>query len=108
MRELWTLAESRRTADITSLRERVGDRPSRNAASPDCTSRSTSATSRRVIVRRLMAMFVALGALLLVEGIKNGPQQRDMVIAMLIIFAFNVLVWCFFELAGSSFTFLAE
>lgn len=56
----------------------------------------------------LMAMFVALGALLLVEGIKNGPQQRDMVIAMLIIFAFNVLFWCFFEQAGSSFTFLAE
>ena len=56
----------------------------------------------------LMAMFVVLGILLLVEGIKNGPQQRDMVIAMLIIFAFNVLFWCFFEQAGSSFTFLAE
>ena len=56
----------------------------------------------------LMAMFVALGVLLLVEGIKNGPKQRDMVIAMLIIFAFNVLFWCFFEQAGSSFTFLAD
>jgi POT family proton-dependent oligopeptide transporter len=30
------------------------------------------------------------------------------VIAMLIIFFFNVMFWCFFEQAGSSFTFLAE
>ena len=56
----------------------------------------------------LMAMFVGLGALLLVEGIRNGPRQRDMVIAMLIIFVFNVLFWCFFEQAGSSFNFLAQ
>lgn len=56
----------------------------------------------------LTAMFIALAALLLVEGIREGPRQRDMVIAMLIIFAFNVLFWCFFEQAGSSFSFLAE
>ncbi len=56
----------------------------------------------------LMVMFVALAVLLLVEGIRNGPRQRDMVIAMLIIFAFNVLFWCFFEQAGSSFNFLAQ
>ncbi|MDG2517024.1 POT family proton-dependent oligopeptide transporter [Lysobacter sp. OAE881] len=56
----------------------------------------------------LTAMFVALAILLLVEGIREGPRQRDMVIAMLIIFAFNVLFWCFFEQAGSSFSFLAE
>jgi POT family proton-dependent oligopeptide transporter len=56
----------------------------------------------------LTAMFIGLGALLLVEGIRNGSKQRDMVIAMLIIFAFNVLFWCFFEQAGSSFTFLAS
>lgn len=56
----------------------------------------------------LTAMFVALGAMLLVEGIREGSRQRDMVIAMLIIFAFNVLFWCFFEQAGSSFTFLAN
>ncbi|GAA5070327.1 peptide MFS transporter [Lysobacter panacisoli] len=56
----------------------------------------------------LTAMFIALAVLLLVEGIRNGPRQRDMVIAMLIIFAFNVLFWCFFEQAGSSFSFLAE
>lgn len=56
----------------------------------------------------LTAMFLALAGLLLVEGIREGPRQRDMVIAMLIIFAFNVLFWCFFEQAGSSFSFLAE
>ena len=56
----------------------------------------------------LTAMFLGLGALLLVEGIREGSKQRDMVIAMLIIFAFNVLFWCFFEQAGSSFTFLAS
>ncbi len=56
----------------------------------------------------LTAMFIALGVLLLVEGIREGSKQRDMVIAMLIIFAFNVLFWCFFEQAGSSFTFLAN
>ena len=56
----------------------------------------------------LTAMFIGLAILLLVEGIRNGPKQRDMVIAMLIIFAFNVLFWCFFEQAGSSFSFLAE
>ncbi len=56
----------------------------------------------------LTAMFIGLGIMLLVEGIREGSRQRDMVIAMLIIFAFNVLFWCFFEQAGSSFTFLAE
>ena len=47
-------------------------------------------------------------ALLLVEGFKVGSTQRDRVIAMLIIFAFNILFWMFFEQAGSSFTFLAD
>ncbi|MCR6686589.1 oligopeptide:H+ symporter [Pseudoxanthomonas sp.] len=56
----------------------------------------------------LTLMFIGLAILLLVEGIRNGPRQRDMVIAMLIIFAFNVLFWCFFEQAGSSFNFLAQ
>lgn len=53
-------------------------------------------------------MFVALCALLMVEGIREGTVQRDKTIAMLIIFAFNVLFWMFFEQAGSSFTFLAD
>jgi POT family proton-dependent oligopeptide transporter len=56
----------------------------------------------------LLAMFVVLCGLLLVEGIKNGPVARDKTIAMLIIFVFNVTFWMFFEQAGSSFTFLAD
>ncbi|MGS1076607.1 peptide MFS transporter [Pseudoxanthomonas beigongshangi] len=53
-------------------------------------------------------MFVALCLLLLVEGVREGKVQRDKVIAMLLIFVFNVLFWMFFEQAGSSFTFLAD
>ncbi|WP_057971432.1 peptide MFS transporter [Lysobacter antibioticus] len=56
----------------------------------------------------LLAMFIALCALLLVEGFREGKVQRDKVIAMLIIFTFNILFWMFFEQAGSSFTFLAD
>ncbi|MFC6840867.1 peptide MFS transporter [Xanthomonas theicola] len=56
----------------------------------------------------LSTMFVILAAMLLVEGVRNGKVARDKVIAMLIIFAFNVLFWMFFEQAGSSFTFLAD
>jgi POT family proton-dependent oligopeptide transporter len=56
----------------------------------------------------LTAMFVALALMLLVEGIREGAVQRDRVIAMLVIFAFNVMFWMFFEQAGSSFNFLAE
>ncbi len=56
----------------------------------------------------LTAMFLGLCGLLLVEGFREGAQQRDKVIAMLIIFTFNILFWMFFEQAGSSFTFLAD
>ncbi|MFT4179707.1 MAG: oligopeptide:H+ symporter [Thermomonas sp.] len=56
----------------------------------------------------LMPMFLALCALLLVEGVRNGAVARDKVIAMLVIFLFNILFWMFFEQAGSSFTFLAD
>ena len=56
----------------------------------------------------LTVMFVLLAVMLVVEGIKNGAVARDKVIAMLIIFAFNILFWMFFEQAGSSFTFLAD
>ena len=56
----------------------------------------------------LTAMFVVLCVLLLAEGVRNGPVARDKAIAMLIIFAFNVMFWMFFEQAGSSFTFLAD
>lgn len=56
----------------------------------------------------LTAMFLGLCGLLLVEGFREGAVQRDKVIAMLIIFTFNILFWMFFEQAGSSFTFLAD
>jgi POT family proton-dependent oligopeptide transporter len=56
----------------------------------------------------LSALFAGLALLLLVEGFREGKVQRDRVIAMLIIFVFNVLFWMFYEQAGSSFNFLAQ
>jgi len=53
-------------------------------------------------------LFIGLAAMLLIEGAREGAVARDKVIAMLIIFVFNVLFWMFFEQAGSSFNFLAE
>jgi POT family proton-dependent oligopeptide transporter len=56
----------------------------------------------------LTALFIGLSGMLLMEGFRNGAVARDKVIAMLLIFAFNILFWMFFEQAGSSFTFLAD
>jgi POT family proton-dependent oligopeptide transporter len=56
----------------------------------------------------LSVLFIILAIMLLVEGIRNGKVARDKTIAMMIIFFFNIMFWCFFEQAGSSFTFLAE
>jgi POT family proton-dependent oligopeptide transporter len=56
----------------------------------------------------LTALFVGLAAMLLIEGIRNGAVARDRTIAMLVIFAFNILFWMFYEQAGNSFTFLAD
>jgi dipeptide/tripeptide permease len=56
----------------------------------------------------LIAMFVVCLAVLVVESLKDGPIQRDRVIALVILFVFNILFWMFFEQAGSSFNFLAE
>jgi POT family proton-dependent oligopeptide transporter len=56
----------------------------------------------------LSVLFILLSVMLVVEGVKNGKVARDKVIAMLVIFFFNIMFWCFFEQAGSSFTFLAE
>jgi POT family proton-dependent oligopeptide transporter len=56
----------------------------------------------------LSVLFIALAVMLMVEGIRNGKVARDKTIAMMIIFVFNILFWCFFEQAGSSFTFLAD
>jgi POT family proton-dependent oligopeptide transporter len=56
----------------------------------------------------LTVLFITLAILLMAEGIREGRVARDRVIAMMIIFTFNILFWMFFEQAGSSFTFLAE
>jgi POT family proton-dependent oligopeptide transporter len=56
----------------------------------------------------LTLMFLSLAVLLFREGVREGPVARDKTVAMLIIFAFNILFWMFFEQAGSSFNFLAE
>jgi POT family proton-dependent oligopeptide transporter len=56
----------------------------------------------------LIALFLVQAAMLVVEGMRTGSVARDKVIAMVIIFAFNILFWMFFEQAGSSFNFLAE
>ncbi len=53
-------------------------------------------------------LFVILAVMLVMEGIREGKVARDKVIAMMIIFTFNILFWMFFEQAGSSFTFLAD
>lgn len=56
----------------------------------------------------LGVLFIALAAMLLVEALREGAVSRDKVIAMLTLFAFNILFWMFFEQAGSSFNFLAQ
>ena len=56
----------------------------------------------------LTVLFVILAVMLVMEGIRDGKVARDKVIAMMIIFTFNILFWMFFEQAGSSFTFLAD
>lgn len=61
-----------------------------------------------VLLWVLAALFAGLCVLVLIEGVREGSIQRDRAIAMLVIFAFNVLFWMFFEQAGSSFNFLAQ
>lgn len=56
----------------------------------------------------LSALFIVLIVLLMMEGVREGKTSRDRVIAMMLIFTFNILFWMFFEQAGSSFTFLAD
>jgi len=56
----------------------------------------------------LLVLFIILAVMLMVEGVREGKVARDKTIAMLVIFFFNVMFWCFFEQAGSSFTFLAD
>ena len=66
------------------------------------------AVGAKVLQSVLTVMFLVLAITLLVEGVREGKVARDKTIAMLIIFAFNIMFWMFFEQAGSSFTFLAE
>ena len=56
----------------------------------------------------LGALLIGVSAMLMVMALREGAVQRDMGIAMLILFAFNILFWMFFEQAGSSLNFLAE
>ncbi|MBS0225487.1 MAG: peptide MFS transporter [Proteobacteria bacterium] len=56
----------------------------------------------------LSALFVVLALVLVVQGVREGTVSRDRVLAMLVIFVFNVLFWMFFEQAASSFNFLAD
>ncbi|TAL74300.1 MAG: MFS transporter [Rhodanobacter sp.] len=53
-------------------------------------------------------LFVVVAALLLVEAARSGAVQTQRVVAMLIIFAFNVLFWMFYYQLGTTFNFLAE
>jgi POT family proton-dependent oligopeptide transporter len=66
------------------------------------------AVGAQVLQYVLTAMFVLLAVMLMMEGIREGRVARDKVIAMMVIFTFNILFWMFFEQAGSSFTFLAD
>ena len=56
----------------------------------------------------LGVLFGAVAVMLLVEAVRHGRVQVDRVVAMLIIFAFNMLFWMFYFQLGTSFNFLAE
>lgn len=56
----------------------------------------------------LGVLFVGLSVMLLTGALKTDKIGVHRVVAMLILFAFNVIFWCFFEQAGSSFNFLAQ
>ena len=66
------------------------------------------AVGAQILQYVLSGLFIILAVMLMMEGIKNGKVARDKVIAMMIIFTFNIMFWMFFEQAGSSFTFLAD
>ena len=88
-------------ACCTSLLGALRRGPGRLLPAGDSAPTTLQCVLARAVRRRCALM-------LLIEGIREGPVQRDKVIAMLIIFAFNMLFWMFFEQAGSSFTFLAD
>ncbi|UPG91073.1 peptide MFS transporter [Luteibacter aegosomaticola] len=61
-----------------------------------------------VIAWLLGVLFIGVAVMLVLEAVRHDTIQIHRVIAMLLLFAFNVLFWMFFEQAGSSFNFLAE
>lgn len=56
----------------------------------------------------LAVLFAVVAVMLIVEAVRHGSVQVHRVIAMLIIFAFNLLFWMFYFQLGTSFNFLAE
>ena len=56
----------------------------------------------------LGALFVVVAVMLLAEAARHGRVQTERVVAMLVIFAFNVLFWMFYYQLGTTFNFLAE
>ncbi|GAA3932006.1 peptide MFS transporter [Luteimonas lutimaris] len=62
----------------------------------------------QVLAWILGALFVGLAVMLVTGALKGDKVGVHRVVAMLILFAFNVIFWCFFEQAGSSFNFLAQ
>ena len=52
-------------------------------------------------------LFVGVAAMLIVEAMRHDRVQLHRVLAMLIIFAFNILFWMFYFQLGTSFNFLA-
>jgi len=56
----------------------------------------------------LSALLLGVAVMLVAEALRQGRVSFHRVVAMLLIFAFNVLFWMFFEQAGSSFNFLAQ
>jgi len=53
-------------------------------------------------------LFVGVAAMLVGEALRHDRVQLHRVVAMLIIFAFNILFWMFYFQLGTSFNFLAE
>lgn len=66
-------------------------------------------TGLGVLGMLLIALMAGLVAWFIVSGIRSGERaQLHRYIAMLILFAANILFWALFEQAGSSLNFLAE
>lgn len=56
----------------------------------------------------LGSLFASCFIGLVAAGIREGPVQRNRILALLLLFSANVLFFMFYEQAGASFNFLAE